>query len=83
MNFFYSPRFLRSFGKLEKNIQNEFRKRETIFRKNNFEPSLRTYKLKGRNERSFLITYRIRVIFIFKGRYILFVNIGDHSIYRK
>jgi mRNA-degrading endonuclease YafQ of YafQ-DinJ toxin-antitoxin module len=83
MRFFYSPKFLRSFTKSTRSIQNEFRLREVIFRKDLFDPRLKTHKLKGKNEWSFLITYKIRVIFIFENENILFVNIGDHSIYRK
>ena len=82
MTVFYSPKFLRSFSKLTRNIQDEFRQKEAIFRINIFEPSLRTHKLKVRNEWAFLITYKIRVIFIFKKGFIIFANIGDHSIYR-
>lgn len=83
MKIIYSPKFLRSFEKLPKQIQDEFRSKEIIFRAEPFDPWLRTHKLKGRNEWSFLITYKIRVIFIFEKDYIIFVNIGDHSIYRK
>lgn len=83
MKFFYSQKFLRSFTKLSKSIQDEFRRKEAILRKDLFDPRLRTHKLKGKNEWSFLITYKIRVIFIFENKYILFVNIGDHSVYRR
>lgn len=83
MRIFYSSKFIRSFSKLPKPIQDEFRKKEIIFRKNPYDPNLRTHKLKGREEWSFLITYKIRVISIFEKSHILFVNIGDHSIYRK
>ena len=83
MKFFYSPKFIRSFSGLPKDVQNLFSQKETIFRSNLFDSRLRTHKLKGRNEWSFLITYKVRVIFVFEGKDILFVNIGDHSIYRK
>jgi mRNA-degrading endonuclease YafQ of YafQ-DinJ toxin-antitoxin module len=82
MRFFYSPKFLRSFARLPKTTKDEFRRREITFRKDLFDSRLKTHKLKGRNEWSFLITYKIRVIFIFEDESILFVNIGDHSIYR-
>ncbi len=82
MRFFYSPKFLRSFAKLPEGIQNEFRRREAIFRKDLFDSRLRTHKLKGKNEWAFLITYKMRVILIFERKNILFVNIGDHSVYR-
>ena len=83
MKFFYSQKFLRSFTKLSKSIQDEFRRKEAILRQDLLDPRLRTHKLKGKNEWSFLITYKIRVIFIFENKYILFVNIGDHSVYRR
>lgn len=83
MKLFYSPQFLRSFKKLPFEIQAEYRLKEYIFRENFFDPRLRTHKLKGRAEWSFLVTYKIRVIFLFKKDEILLVNIGDHSLYRK
>lgn len=83
MKIIYSPKFLRSFEKLATEIQDEFRRKEKIFRTDHFDPRLRTHKLKGTEEWSFLITYKIRVIFIFEKDCILLVNVGDHSIYRK
>lgn len=83
MELFYSPQFLRSFKKLPKEIQDLFRDKEIIFRKEPFSPILGTHKLKGDNRWSFWITYKIRVIFIFQKDAYIFVNIGDHSIYRK
>lgn len=75
--------FLRSFGKLSRSIQDEFRRREKIFKEDMFSPILKTHKLKGETEWAFLITYDIRVIFIFEKDEFKFLNIGDHSIYRK
>lgn len=83
MRILYSPKFLRSFEKLPKDIQEEYRFREIIFKQDIFDPRLKTHKLRGKDEWSFLVTYKIRVIFIFEKEYILLVNIGDHSIYRK
>lgn len=83
MRIVYSPKFLRSFEKLPLDIQEEFRSREKLFREDSFDPKLRTHKLKGREEWSFLVTYHIRVILLFQKDFVLFVNIGDHSIYRK
>ena len=83
MRIFYSANFLRSFRKLPRDIQDEFRKREVIFRKAPFSPILRTHKLKGRSDWAFLITYEIRVIFTFEKDVFRLLNIGDHSIYRK
>ena len=81
MKVFYGSKFLRSFAKLPKDIQAEFRSREQIFRENPFDPRLKTHKLKGRGEWAFLVTYTIRVIFIWKTDVVLLVSIGDHSIY--
>ena len=83
MKIVYSPKFLRSFEKLARDIQEDFRLKESLFREDPFAPRLKTHKLKGRNEWSFLITYHIRVIFIFQKDRALFVNIGYHSIYRE
>lgn len=83
MKFLYSSKFLRSFQKLPKNIQDEFRHREILFRGNLFNPKLRTHKLKGKKEWAFLVTYKIRVTFVLDKKFVLLVNIGDHSVYRK
>jgi mRNA-degrading endonuclease YafQ of YafQ-DinJ toxin-antitoxin module len=83
MRILYSSGFLRSFGKLTVKIQDEFRQREVLFRQNPFDPVLKTHKLKNRSDWAFLITYEIRVIFIFKKDEFKFLDIGDHSIYRK
>lgn len=83
MKIIYSPKFLRSFAKLPKDIQDEFRNRENIFRENQFDSRLKTHKLRGREDWSFVVTYKIRVIFIFEKGRVLLVNIGDHSMYRK
>ncbi len=82
MRVFYSPHFLRSFEKLPRGIQDEFRAREIIFKKNLFDPRLKTHKLKGRDEWSFLVTYKIRAIFLFRKDIVILANVGDHSIYR-
>lgn len=82
MKILYSSRFLRSFEKLPVKIQSEFRRREDVFRRNPFDPILKTHKLKGRSDWAFLITHEIRVIFIFGKNIFRFLNIGDHSMYR-
>jgi len=78
MKLAYSSLFLRSFAKLPQSIQEIFRTKESIFKSNPFDPRLRTHKLKGRDEWSFLVTYDIRVIFVFLKNTALLVNIGDH-----
>ena len=63
MKVAYARKFLRSFRKLPSDIQDNFRKKEKLFRKEPFHFQLRTHKLKGREEWSFLITYSVRVLF--------------------
>ena len=83
MKVIYTPHFLRSFKKIPKNAQEEFKIKEKLFRENYFTPSLKSHKLKGKNEWSFTVTHKIRVIFIFLDKEnILFVSIGNHSIYK-
>ena len=69
MKVFYAPKFLRSFKKLSRDIQKEFCIRELIFREDPLDPRLKTHKLKGRNEWGFLVTYKIRVVFIWEDKY--------------
>lgn len=83
MRIFYSPQFLKSFRKLPKEIQCLYRIKEVVFRENPLDPGLGTHKLKSEHRWSFWITYKIRVIFVFKKDVYILVNIGDHSIYRK
>lgn len=82
MKIIYAPKFLRSFEKLPKDIQDLFRLKEIIFRENPFDSRLGTHKLKDKIDWSFSVTHKIRVIFIFKENIYILINIGDHSIYR-
>jgi hypothetical protein len=76
------PSFCVLSRKLPAKIQYEFRRREILFRRNPFDPLLRTHKLKSRSDWAFLVTYEIRVISTFQKDAFSFGNIGDHSIYR-
>ena len=83
MKVAYARKFLRSFRKLPSDIQDNFRKKEKLFRKEPFHFQLRTHKLKGREEWSFLVTYSVRVLFLWEKDKVIFINIGDHSLYRE
>jgi mRNA-degrading endonuclease RelE of RelBE toxin-antitoxin system len=83
MNILYTRQFIRSFSKLPKNIQEIYRIKEQIFKENPSHPLLGVHKIKELNCYSFVVTYKIRVIFKFKNNNAVFINIGDHSIYRK
>jgi mRNA-degrading endonuclease YafQ of YafQ-DinJ toxin-antitoxin module len=84
MKIFYSPKFGRQYKKLPKPIQLLAEKREKIFRKNPFQPTLKTHKLGGKLEEfwSFSIDFKYRIIFEFMpDKTVHFHSVGDHDIY--
>lgn len=85
MEIYYSSEFKKQFKKLPPTLQQLAVAKEPIFKVNPFNPSLRTHKLAGQlyGLWSFSLDYRQRVIFRFlPDRTILFISVGDHSIYR-
>lgn len=86
MEILYSPQFSREYKKLPPDIKEKAEGKEKIFRKNPFDPRLKTHKLKGRldNFWAFSINLRYRIIFKFQDdNKIRFYAIGDHSLYSK
>ncbi|MDO8518259.1 MAG: type II toxin-antitoxin system mRNA interferase toxin, RelE/StbE family [bacterium] len=87
MEVLYSPKFVRQYKKLPREIQELAAKREDIFRVNPFDSRLKTHKLTGRLKEfsAFWIDYHIRIMFDFaedsKGKYARFYQIGPHDIY--
>ena len=85
MEIIYSSKFAREYKKLPSNIKDIAEEQETLFRKNPFDPKLKTHKLKGKLNGflSFSISYKYRIIFEFtkdkKTAY--FHSVGDHDIY--
>lgn len=80
----YSSHFLRAFKKLPKALKSEVFERETIFRRNCFDPRLKTHKLNGnlREFWAFSITSSYRIMFAVEGDGIVeFIDVDDHSIY--
>lgn len=81
----YTPTFKKSFRKLPRNIQEEAVKREKIFREDALDSKLKTHKLKGKFKDyfSFSVSYSFRIVFrVLKKGKVLFVDCGDHSVYR-
>ena len=81
----YTPTFKKLFNKLSKEIRSEAVNCEGSFRADVFDPKLKTHKLKGkfRNYYSFSISYSHRIVFRFlKKDKVLFVDCGDHSVYK-
>jgi len=66
-------------------IKRKAEKQEKIFRKNPFDPRLKTHKLSGalKDFWSFLVDQKYRIIFEFANeKTIWFHSVGDHSIYQ-
>jgi len=81
----YTLDFKKSYERLPKNTQRIVDKKDALFRRNPFHPSLNTHKLKGplKNLWSFYITKSYRILFEFlNGNEAIFYDIGTHEIYR-
>lgn len=85
MEIIYSSKFARGYKKLPNNIKDSAEEQETVFRKNPFDPALKTHKLKGKLNGflSFSIGYKYRIIFEFSKdkNTAYFHSVGDHEIY--
>lgn len=85
MEIYYSVDFKKQFKKLPQRIQRLALAKEPMFRINPFNPSLRTHKISGKLQGiwSFSLDYKHRVLFRFlPDKTIIFISVGDHSIYR-
>ena len=84
MQIFYSPEFKRRYKRLPSEIQQKAEEKEIIFRKDPFDPRLKSHKLHGRLSDfwAFSIDERYRIIFRFFGNdKVKFYAIGGHEIY--
>ena len=80
----YSPKFARMFAKLPRSTKNAAEKKEKIFRRDPFDPQLKTHKLAGRmgSYWAFSVDYRYRIVFSFEdGGFVRFHTVGTHDIY--
>lgn len=84
MKIFYHPRFKRAYKKLPIELKSKAEIKEKLFRDDLFSPSLDTHKLHGKlkNQWSFSVGKKYRILFQFYGQDIIFLDIGDHEIYR-
>lgn len=85
MKILHSPRFIKKYQKLPKEIKLLAEKREEIFRQDPFHPSLKTHKLKGKlkDQYSFSITYNWRIVFHFESENLVgFDTVGTHEVYK-
>jgi len=85
MKIYYSSKFAREYKKLSLRVKKIAEKKEKIFRKNPFDPLIKTHKLKGslKDFWSFSINRKYRIIFEFINKKIVwFHSVGEHSIYK-
>lgn len=84
MKIYYSGKFAKEYKRLPKKVKTSAEEREKLFRKNPFDPRLKTHRLSGKLKEyySFSIDYHYRVIFEFAGKdTIWFHSVGTHDIY--
>ncbi len=77
-----SPRFKKSFTKLHPRVQRKAIEKIVVFRKNQFDPRLNTYKLHGerKGEWAYSVDYSYRIVFVFLGNdTVLYLDIGTHD----
>lgn len=76
--------FEKRYKRLPKEIKEQAKLKEEIFRKDHFHPALRTHKLHGkdRDAWAFWVTRSYRIKFTFLAdQEVLFLDIGTHDIY--
>ena len=84
MKIFYHSRFFKKYQKLPIKIKLSIEDKEKVFRRNPFDPLLRTHRLHGRLKGlwAFSLTAKYRIIFDFLGGdKVRFITIGTHDIY--
>jgi len=85
MKIYYSNKFEKEYKRLPKKIKDLAEAKEKIFRKNPFDPKLKSHKLTGKLQEfwSFSINYQYRIIFeMVNKKEAWFHSVGTHEIYR-
>lgn len=85
MKIYYSSKFEKEYKKLPQKIKLLAEKKEKLFRKDPYTPSLKTHKLTGKLKSywSFSIDFQYRIIFEFAEKEIIwFHSVGTHDLYR-
>lgn len=81
----YTSHFDRAYARLPTNLRRVAEDRFDWFKRDVFDPRLRTHKLRGQLEGhwAFSFTRRHRVLFRFlRADAVLLLDVGDHRIYR-
>ncbi len=87
MKIIYTSKFVREYKKIPHNVKIIAEEHETLFRKNPYNPKLKTHKLRGKlaSFLSFSIGYKYRIICEFdkKNNVTYFHSVGNHDIYQE
>ena len=81
----YLPSFIRSFNKLENDLQEEVLEKTELFKREKNHAYLKVHKLHGllKNRFSFSINYKTRIVFSYLSKTeVAFLAIGNHDIYK-
>lgn len=84
MKIYFHPHFRDAYRKLTKELKKKAEQKEMVFRQNPFDRRLDTHKLHGKLKRlwSFSVDGENRILFQWAGSNVIFLDIGDHSLYR-
>ena len=81
----FMPEFIRSYSRLEKDLQIEVEEKIGLFKKCSNHTRLKVHKLHGRlnGSLSFSVNYKYRVVFEYAdSKTIILKTVGDHDIYK-
>ena len=80
-----TSKFRKAYKKMPKIVKIKAEEKEKIFLKDPFDPRLDTHKLHGKYKEysAFTVIGQYRIMFAFSdGKFVDFVNIGTHEIYK-
>lgn len=86
--YWRTPAFKKSFDKLTEDQQKKAKKAFRIFKKNPFDPSLKSHKIHKLSSRNNQTVYGLHiegdliVVFITKDDQVISLDIGTHDIYK-
>mgnify|MGYP001569574951 CR=1 FL=1 len=84
MKIRFSSRFKRHYKKLPFEVKLKAEQREVMFRADPLSFQLNTHKLHGKlkNQWSFSVDNKCRILFEFDGSDVIFLDVGDHDLYK-
>jgi plasmid maintenance system killer protein len=86
MEIVYLPIFVRKYNKLDPKLQEEIIEKVELFKDIKNHKLLKVHRLKGRlsGHYSLSVNYKIRVVFSYLSKKeVVFLTVGDHSVYDK